>query len=297
MIVEMSKESVEEVLKGITIPSPPQLMADLQLAMYEPDPDLNNIASIIGTDPGLSGGVLKAVNSPAFHLKQKITSIREAAMYLGFTTVATIVNTLCLRSEMMEAELSKEMMLFLNRFWNSCSDIATIAAMVAGRAGLSRYRDDAYLLGLFHNCGIVLLSQRFDYYLDVLHASYGQNGARVVDVENHHHETNHAIVGYYIAKSWKLPPRVALAVANHHSVAQLFADPKRDEEVVTLTSILKVAEHISGFYKEIADQPKDLEWQRDGDQVMAFLGINQDDVDDLSSQVSELGLGSSDIYY
>lgn len=67
--------------------------------------------------------------------------------------------------------------------------------------------------------------------------------------------------------------------------------------MVTLTSILKVAEHISGFYKEIADQPKDLEWQRDGDQVMAFLGINQDDVDDLSSQVSELGLGSSDIYY
>lgn len=297
MQIEMSKDAVESILKGITIPSPPQLVADLQMAMMEPDPDLNRIADIICTDPGLAGGVLKAVNSPGFSLKQKITSIREAAMYLGFSTVAMIVNTLCLRSEMQSADLPKESVLFMNRFWSSCSDIATISTLVAEKARLLKYRDDAYMLGLFHNCGIVLMAQRFDDYLDVMHDSYGQSSERIVDIENRCYETNHAVVGYYIAKSWKLPQRVALAVAYHHSLTQLLNEPKRDEKALMLISILKVAEHISGFYKLIADQPNDPEWQRDGELIMEFLGINQDDVDDVASQVSELGLGGSDFYY
>ena len=43
---EISEERVAKILKGITIPSPPQILADLQLAMYDPDPDLNAIVLV-----------------------------------------------------------------------------------------------------------------------------------------------------------------------------------------------------------------------------------------------------------
>lgn len=52
----LSQENIEKILKGITIPSPPQIIADLQMEMAMPDPDLNEMANMISKDPGLSGG-------------------------------------------------------------------------------------------------------------------------------------------------------------------------------------------------------------------------------------------------
>jgi len=297
MIQEISEERIEKILKGIAIPSPPQIMADLQLAMYDPDPDLNAIAQLISTDPGLTGGMLKAANSPAFGLKTKITSVPEAAIALGFNTIAMIVNTICLRAEILEGNIDKETRIFLNQFWDTCTDIATISTLVADRARVSKYRNNAYLLGLFHNVGIVLMRQRFDDYQKVLTESYGNIGEqRIVDIENQRYETNHTVIGYYTAKSWKTPNAVITATAKHHTLQELF-NSNEEEEVKTLVAILKVAEHISGFYQSIGGQAQDYEWQRFGDEVMSYLGLTQDDYDDLASHAADQGLGSGDNMY
>ena len=94
--IALTTENIEKVLKGITIPSPPQVVADLQMEMAMPDPDLNEMADMISKDPGLAGGVLKTLNSP-FYGNRDIASISKAVMMLGMNTIANIVNTLYLR--------------------------------------------------------------------------------------------------------------------------------------------------------------------------------------------------------
>ncbi len=78
----MTQGNVEKILKEITIPSPPQIVADLQMEMAMPDPDLNAMADMISKDPGLAGGVLKTLNSP-FYGNHDIGSISKAVMMLG----------------------------------------------------------------------------------------------------------------------------------------------------------------------------------------------------------------------
>ena len=296
-VTEPSQEDVQSLLKGIKIPSPPQVIADLQMEMFDPEPNLNSIANIISTDPGLSGGILKAANSPAFTTGHRITTVREAVMLLGIQTVDMIVNTLCMRNEFESDNVSNEVKEFMSRFWDSCSDIATISAIVAEKAGVEDLRDDAYLIGLFQNAGIALLMIRFDNYIEVIKKSYAQKDQRIVDIENDMLDTNHAVIGYYVAKSWKLPTYVGTAVAKHHTLKGLFSSSSEDEKVKTLIAIVKVAEHLAGFYKLNAQQAQNYEWEEMGEEVMTFLGMTQDDLDDLASQLVEQGLGCGEFYY
>ena len=82
----ISKENIESILHGITIPSPPQIIADLQMEMAMPDPDLNEMAEMISKDPGLAGCVLKTLSSP-YCGNREICWIAMDVIVLGMTTV------------------------------------------------------------------------------------------------------------------------------------------------------------------------------------------------------------------
>lgn len=295
MEVELSQEAIDKLLQGITLPSPPQIIADLQMALI--DPDIGAAAQIICTDPGLAGGVLKAANSSAFGCGRSLTSVKEAAMMLGLDVVNSIVNTLCLRHEMSDEDGDEALVMFMSLFWDSCSDTATLASMVAKKTGVTSLLDEAYMLGLFHNVGVLLLLKRFPGYIDVLKASYEQKDVRIVDIENQHFNTNHAVLGYFTAKSWHLSVSVTQAIAKHHSAIELLSQAHEDYKVKSLVAILKVAEHISGFHRVIAEQEEDYEWAMVGEYAMDYLGMTQDDLEDVVAAAAESGIGSGKLYY
>lgn len=77
MVQELTAEQIRQALQGISVPPQPQIMVDLQMEQVMPNPDLKNIARLISQDPGLSGALLKLVNSPFFGLANRITSIQR----------------------------------------------------------------------------------------------------------------------------------------------------------------------------------------------------------------------------
>ncbi|VVN48369.1 hypothetical protein PS862_03478 [Pseudomonas fluorescens] len=58
MFQELTTEQIRQSLQGISVPTQPQIMVDLQMEQYMPDPDLEVIAKLISQDPGLSGSPL-----------------------------------------------------------------------------------------------------------------------------------------------------------------------------------------------------------------------------------------------
>src|SRR5690606_21769111 len=222
-------------------PRHPQIMVDLQMEQVMPWPDLKAIARLISQDPGLSGALLKIVNSAYFGLSNKVASIQRAVNLLGSRSVINMVNALSIRSEM-----SDDTIVTLNRFWDNAQDVAMTCLTLAKRIG-SQAADEAYALGLFHNCGIALLLKRFPNYMEVLEEAYASTDAerRIVDIENRLLSTNHAVVGYYTARSWNLPPHLCEAIANHHNALAIFSDDSgRDAQLKNLLAILKMSEHI-----------------------------------------------------
>ena len=100
MAFELTTEQIQQALLGISVPPQPQIMVDLQMEQYMPEPDLGAIAKLISQDPGLSGALLKIVNSPYFGLTNRIVSIQQAVNLLGCNTVINLINAQSIKGEM-----------------------------------------------------------------------------------------------------------------------------------------------------------------------------------------------------
>lgn len=283
---ELTAEQITAALQGITVPPQPQIMVDLQMEQYMPDPDLGVIARLIAQDPGLSGALLKIVNSAHYGLSNKIASIERAVNLLGSRSVINIIN-----AQSIKGEMSDETIVTLNRFWDTAQDVAMTSLTLAKRIG-SQTVDESYALGLFHDCGIPLMLKRFPNYMDILEKAYASAGptVRVVDTENHALHTNHAVVGYFTARSWRLPEHVSNAIANHHNALAIFQDDSgRNAPLKNLLSVLKMAEHICESYRVLGGQTEDHEWATIGHLILDYVGLSDYDFENLKESIRELG--------
>ncbi|MBU0807064.1 MAG: HDOD domain-containing protein [Gammaproteobacteria bacterium] len=286
MSQELSADYIRQVLQGISVPPQPQIMVDLQMEQVMPDPDLRAIAKLISQDPGLSGALLKLVNSPFFGLANRIASIQQAVNLLGCNTVINLINAQSIRGE-----LTDEAIVTLNRFWDTAQDVAVTCLSLAKRIGYHS-PDEAYALGLFHNCGIPLMLKRFPHYMSVLEEAYASatDERRVVDTENRLLNTNHAVVGYFTAKSWNLPLHLCEAIASHHNALAIFSeDASRDAPLKTLLAILKMAEHICASHRVLGNQAEDHEWQSIEQLVLEYVGLSEYDFENLRESIRDLG--------
>ncbi len=286
MSQDLSEEQIQHILQGIAIPPQPQVMVDLQMEQCSPSCNADTIAALISQDVGLSGAILKTVNSPFLKLANKVTSIAQAVSLLGINSVVNLVN-----AQSIKGALSDEEIIALGSFWDTAMETAMTAAVIAKQL---KYQspDEAYILGLFHNCGIPLLSSRFDNYAQVLQESYNRDTASVTDTENKLIQTNHAVVGYYVAKSWNLPPHICRAIHDHHHVTSQLLDDPSTSRSKTLLAILKMAEHISGLYKTIGHSEHDYEWEKIKEAVLLYTGLSDYDYEGLIGHIQELGLGN-----
>lgn len=288
MSIELDFTQIERILQGIRIPPQPQIMVDLQIEQVQPEPDLNRIAQLIAQDVSLAGTMLKIVNSAAYGVPKSILSVQQAVMLLGIDTVIGIINGLSIRDALSDEDIVK-----LNRFWDTSMDVAQVARYIAQKTDMVP-ADDAYTLGLFHNVGIVLMNQRFKNYPDVLKQAYHDPSPRLIDVENEALATHHAIVGHFIARTWKLPDAIATAVAQHHNLLALFTPgpDEADDNLKALLAVLKIAEHLCQLHQTLGHCHDAKEWQGVGPLVLEFAGLSDYDIAQWRDELTELGIQS-----
>lgn len=285
MAQALTPEQLEQALQGISVPPQPQIMVDLQMELYMPAPDLPAIARLIAQDPGLAGAVLKVANSPLFSAGEALASVHQAVTVLGPQAVVALIN-----AQSIKGEMADETIVTLNRFWDDAQDVATASAALARHLGAPS-QDQAYALGLFHDCGVPLMLKRFPGYMNVLEAAYAgaSDGQRIVDTENRAFNTNHAVVGYYTARAWRLPVELCTAIANHHNVlAVLDEDRSQHTALKNLLVVLKMAEHIAHSHQVLGGQAEDHEWNRIGAQVLDYVGLTEYEFDNLRETLREL---------
>lgn len=285
MKVELDQNRAEEILRGIRIPPQPQILIDLQMEMAMPGFELSDIASLISKDVGLSGNVLKTINSPYFGMPSKITSIPQAISLLGLNSVVNLINAVALRDT-----LSGEDAGAMIDFWDNAMDVASACALIAKKLGIAS-ADDAYTLGLFHNAAIPLLALKFKEYPQVLERAYAEGGRSISSLETELIKTDHAAVAYLIARRWQLPEHLGEVIAEHHEADRYFASNELVEsDKKNLLAILKIAEHLCGTYRKLGGQDADHEFQRLLPRLLDYLSLTQIDIDDLRDDLSEAGI-------
>lgn len=279
MAAEIDEQQIEQLLKGVSIPPRPTLLLDLGRELRKPEPDLRKLAELIGRDVGISAATLKTINSPLFGLRNKVGNVLQAVNMLGLRNTGNIVTGLVLRNTLGGGKQPQ-----LERFWDTSEKVASIAAYVCSILPRAP-KEEAYTFGIFRDCGIPLLMQRFPDYRETLRLAAGDIRPMTL-VEDEHHGTNHAVLGFMVARSWGLPDTITQAILRHHEYATLWDSENTAPAVTrTLVAVNFLAEHL---HESVLRLRNDDRWEEIGHDVLDYLGLSEGEFSELKDEVLHL---------
>src|ERR1700730_12453735 len=189
------------------LPPLPSTFAALQRALADPSIDLSKVSAIIQKDPAVSAKVLQVCNSAFFRLPRRVSSIKQPVSYLGLSTVRSVV----LSAELFRPGKPLSPGLDLGQMQRHALSVAAIARALAGDAA---WAEDAFLAGLLHDVGFLLLARQFkDQMQQALDATAA--GMALAEAEQKYVGVTHGVAGGYLLGLWGLPYEVVEAVAHH----------------------------------------------------------------------------------
>lgn len=281
--LQLELQHAEQLLKGIYIPPCPAVLVAVLEEQGQPEPDIERIAELISSDVALAAATLKVVNSSFFGLSRRIGSIHHAVRLLGVGNVVNIVTGLMLH-EAFKGLKGR----FMDTFWTSANRMAASAALVAQRQS-NVPSDEAYAAGLLSNCGVPMMLRRFpDTYEAVYAEAMEVTHQTGTAYENEHLGTDHAVIGYLVGRTWKLPASICECILHHHDTHDYFSRPEGgDDHLRTILGIVKVAQVIQ---RRLDGYAPGYDWEQVGPAVMAYLELDEADLEDLEQHVAQIEL-------
>ena len=191
--VEALERNADRIVKEIGIPPCPAILTKLLRETRSEEPDFRRVGQLIGGDVALASAVLKVANSPFYGLRTKASSVQQALALLGLRAVSHLVTGLLLRQAFSGAPGPS-----MERYWKSSMATSLISALLSRETGQGD-SGIACTYGLFRDCGMPVMLQKYPIYADIFDGSAHTPGEPVLDVENDRYATNHARVGAQLA--------------------------------------------------------------------------------------------------
>lgn len=255
-------------LRDIIIPPCPELLVELQREVSQGDPDPGVIAKIAGADVAMAAALIRISNSPLYARSRPVRTVAESVAMLGVKpTVAVLTGFLARNAIRVNSPL-------LEHFWESSNRRSQAMAYIA-RQLYGVDADVAQTCGLFCHVGIPVMMQGLKGYSSTLVEAMARQDRTFTQTENAVHRTDHAVVGALVAKTWRLPSVISIAVRLHHDFSVL-ADDTISPDVRNLIAIAAVAEHLVGMHEGVKEQ---REWERHGAECLAYLQVDAAEVD------------------
>ncbi|WP_105168347.1 HDOD domain-containing protein [Pseudoalteromonas sp. T1lg23B] len=271
MAITLTQEE-KSILKNVSIPPRPEVLIEFSQEAKKPEPNISTIAKILHSDVGISAAVLQVVNSAAFRRAREIDSIDQAIMTLGLKRLVPLVKAVALKATVGQDSQMAE-------FWDSQTEIAQCASVVANALKKPSLANHAYMLGLFHFVGVPILKQHFDNYDQILSLAEESGWDCAATEEMKLYKTNHTTIGSLLAAQWGLPKVMVYVIYYMHDVEGIFNSGELDQSGLDLLCILKIARHIV-FLKNNSGEV-DSEWQAVQEDIMDFLEMEYEEMSDL----------------
>jgi len=273
----LNKKELESVVASFQIPVKPEILTKIQMLMSEAEPNIEKIAALISSDVGLSASTLKIINCPFYGMERRISEIKLAVMVLGLKTIDGLITSLCLKESFKgEASIS------LERFWDDSVDVANAMAFIGKKIEKKIPNGMLYTIGLFRDCGIPLLALKHKDYKNILIEANSQ-GKNSFDLEEKNYQTNHTVLGYYVASSWNLPKNICTLILQHHD--KKFLSVRTGSLDQLAFSVLKAAENMIEIVKRTNLSP---DWSEVDEDVLKVLGISSADYAGLVNDFTEI---------
>lgn len=263
------QEALDQLARqGVKIPPQPRVLLELQKLLLSDDYEMRSVARIISQDPGIASLLFKATKSPAFARARNAKTLEQILMVVGIKQVFSLVQAVALTTTICDKTRRA-----FDIFWSRAHEIALMASVIADdRVSVCNvFPEQAYLAGIFHECGVPVLMMRFPKYCETLRLEDATCWPSLSE-EDSKFDVDHCSVGFLVARHWGLPDFVCDAIRFHHELPE----ERTIGASVSLVAIIQCASH---FYHQLhhVDDPM---WEKIGLRVLGELGLGQDEEND-----------------
>jgi len=173
------------------------------------DADLGVIERVILKDQALAAEVLRLANSAFFAGLSKQKTIQQALMRLGLSRVFGIVMMVAQRQAFQATNPTLGSL--MEKMWQHAAASAAGCRWLALRCGFHEIADDAFLAGLLHDLGSLVVLKANDELL-----VNGSAPDMTLEVMKEVIDSLHTEYGHRIMQEWELPQQYVEVARDHH---------------------------------------------------------------------------------
>jgi HD-like signal output (HDOD) protein len=212
----------------------PPVAIKLNALIDDPNSNSTDFEAVIKMDPVLVVRLLRLVNSPYYGLREKVSRISRAIVFIGMRDLRNMVVVEAMK-DIFQTNNNEE---FFSRpqLWLHSSIVGICSQMLSERI-MKKRGEDAFLCGILHDIGMIVEDRvAHDLFIKACQA-YKPNNKPFINYEKDIIGTNHCEVGYLLSKEWKLPDEVQDGIKYHHNL-------EKDISPTSVPAIIQFSEYI-----------------------------------------------------
>jgi putative nucleotidyltransferase with HDIG domain len=261
------KLTIPQVLEGIgSLASLPEAYQEIVRVLNDPQSSIENFAEVIGRDPNITARILKLANSAFYGWGDQVETITKAIQILGTQQIRDLVTATLVLDYFHGVSPD---LIDMKSFWRHSVGTA-IAAKTLANFLPRRNPERAFVAGLLHDVGRLVIYLRLPEETNAIFAAYGKTAKLLSDAETEVLGFDHAKLGGELLKAWNFPPKIVMAVEFHHHPLTGLENPL-ESAVVHIADTISHAMQL-GSSGELYPPPfKAKAWERLGLSAEVFL--------------------------
>ncbi len=242
----------------------------------DPASEAEDLLQAIQQDAALALRIMRTVNSSFYGLPRQVADLKRAITLLGFKEIRNLVLSAYV-ADLFRARGGHGT--YTRRgLWNHLVGVGAVARLIA-RACAQVPPQEAYLAGLLHDVGLILLDQYLHRpFCQVVDALRGDRP--ICEVEREILGFDHAVLGEYVAARWQLPEPLTTAIRYHHEADRYDGPQAAIVHVVALANTLSHRKGRTSLGVRDADLPSP--------QTFAALELREQEVAEIWERVDEV---------
>jgi HD-like signal output (HDOD) protein len=256
------------------LPSPGPVLSRLLDLLSRDSKCAEELERTITQDPVLCAQVLRAGNSAFYGYRGTVKSVSRAIVIMGTEELRNICLSICLMQQFSHIPLSKSF--DAKCFWQHSLLTGLTAQQLAEETGLIQ-KEDAYILGLLHDLGRMVIAAEMPKYFDRVIQTAGQKGRSLYESEKTERLT-HTDVGLWVSIKWALPKLVRSVLCWHH-------DPLEAGDFSREASLIHIAASLAQLFCDAGyENTSTLPF----DDAMNLIGLGKDEYSAHETEVRQL---------
>lgn len=211
--IDKSEKLISTIKNFENIPTLKSIRAKiLKIINVQEDVPITKLSNIVKSDMSIAARILRIVNSPFYGFANKITSIENALVLLGFNTVKSILISLYVYEN---AEFENTLKGLFGHSLFSAIVAMNLSKKIS--ATIKTNKDDIFSASLLHDIGRVVLVIVFPEELEKIFKKSQSEKIPLSRAEKDILGINHDIIGSMLLKEWGFPEAIYAPVNFHHN--------------------------------------------------------------------------------